>query len=255
MRLIHSCLIAFSMYSRIPMPRTEWKKEDMRYVMCFFPLVGLVIGLVLCGWGWLAGYLRIGAGLFAGGMTVLPVLLTGGIHLAGFCDTLDALGSRQSMERKLEILKDSNCGAFAVIGCCLFFLITFCLWTEWKPDRTTLCLLALGFVWSRALSGLSVVQFPCAKTSGLLAMFSNAAAKQRTAWILMGYLVLFGGLMLLLQPVVGGAVLGTSLGMFGFYYHVSRKEFGGITGDLAGWFLQLCELVELAAVVLVQKWI
>lgn len=86
-------------------------------------------------------------------------------------------------------------------------------------------------------------------------MFSNAAAKQRTAWILMGYLFLFGGLMLLLQPVVGGAVLGTSLGMFGFYYHVSRKEFGGITGDLAGWFLQLCELVELAAVVLVQKWI
>ena len=43
MHLMKSCLIAFSMYSRIPMPRTEWQEEDMRYVMCFFPLIGLAI--------------------------------------------------------------------------------------------------------------------------------------------------------------------------------------------------------------------
>ena len=38
----------------------------------------------------------------------------------GFADTVDALSSCQTRERKLEILKDPHTGAFAVIGCCLY---------------------------------------------------------------------------------------------------------------------------------------
>lgn len=255
MHLMKSCLIAFSMYSRIPMPRTEWQEEDMRYVMCFFPLIGLAIGLVLCGWVWLAGRLQIGVALFSGVATALPVLITGGIHLDGFCDTLDALSSRQPQERKLEILKDSNSGAFAVIGCGLYFLLTFCFWMEWYPQGRYTWMLALGFVLSRTLSGLSVVRFPCAKNSGLLAMFSHAAAKKRTAWVLVGYFLLCGGAMLLFGTFVGAVALLLALGVFGYYHHVSCKEFGGTTGDVAGWFLQSCELALLAGMVLLQKWI
>ena len=44
MNLIRSFFIAFSMYSKIPMPRTDWTKESMRYAMCFFPVIGAVIG-------------------------------------------------------------------------------------------------------------------------------------------------------------------------------------------------------------------
>ena len=40
MRIIKSFFIAFSMYSKIPMPPFEWKDEDMRYALCFFPLGG-----------------------------------------------------------------------------------------------------------------------------------------------------------------------------------------------------------------------
>ena len=116
-------------------------------------------------------------------------------------------------------------------------------------------MLALGFVLSRTLSGRSVVRFPCAKNSGLLAMFSHAAAKKRTAWVLFGYLILCGGAMLLFGTFVGAAVLLLALGVFGYYHHVSCKEFGGTTGDVAGWFLQSCELALLAGMVLLQKWI
>ena len=45
MPVIHSLLIAFSTYSRIPVPQVEWTEENRQYSMCFFPLVGLVIGL------------------------------------------------------------------------------------------------------------------------------------------------------------------------------------------------------------------
>ena len=43
---MRAAIIAFSMYSRIPMPMFEWKEEDMKYAMCFFPAIGMVIGTV-----------------------------------------------------------------------------------------------------------------------------------------------------------------------------------------------------------------
>ena len=36
--------VAFAMYSKIPMPRADWSKENMKYTFCFFPFIGLVIG-------------------------------------------------------------------------------------------------------------------------------------------------------------------------------------------------------------------
>ena len=45
MSVIKSFFIAFSIYSKIPVPQFAWKEEDMRYTLCFFPWVGAVIGL------------------------------------------------------------------------------------------------------------------------------------------------------------------------------------------------------------------
>ncbi len=47
---LYSCIIAISMYSKIPMPNVEWSEDRMRYVMCFFPLVGIVQGAALGLW-------------------------------------------------------------------------------------------------------------------------------------------------------------------------------------------------------------
>ena len=42
MKFLEPMIVAFSMYSKIPMPRIEWNKENMKYTMCFFPLIGVV---------------------------------------------------------------------------------------------------------------------------------------------------------------------------------------------------------------------
>ena len=60
MTLIGSLIIAFSMYSRIPMPRITWTEERMGYVMCFFPLVGAVMGVFLWLFGEAAQALELG---------------------------------------------------------------------------------------------------------------------------------------------------------------------------------------------------
>ena len=101
------------------MPNVEWKPESMRYMMCFFPLVGVVIGLLLAGWVWLSGALGFGAILRGAGSVLIPAAVSGGIHLDGFADTCDALASNAGPERRGEILKDPHTGAFAVIGLCM----------------------------------------------------------------------------------------------------------------------------------------
>lgn len=60
MRMIKSCIVAFSMYSKIPMPQFEWKEEDMHYMLCFFPWVGAVIGVCIYLWNMLCAALGIG---------------------------------------------------------------------------------------------------------------------------------------------------------------------------------------------------
>ncbi len=50
-KFYHSFLIAFSMYSKIPMPQCEWNEENMAYAMCFFPWIGVAIGGVTWLWG------------------------------------------------------------------------------------------------------------------------------------------------------------------------------------------------------------
>ena len=181
------------------------------------------------------------------GLALLPVLVTGGIHLDGFCDTADALASHAPREKKLEILKDSHCGAFAVIGagCYLIFLTALC--SELPLERDPLLCLCLSYLFSRAASGLAVTLFPCAKNSGLVHTFADMAARRQTRWILSGVLLLTGCGLIALG---GGWAVAAAAAMFGIYYGMSMRIFGGITGDLAGWFLQWCELLMTAALVL-----
>ena len=115
---------AFAMFSKIPTPMVDWNKENMKYMMCFFPFVGTAIGILT----WLVGYVlgshvQMEPFFLAVILTVIPVFVTGGIHVDGLLDTSDALSSWQERTRRLEILKDSHAGAFAIITACVYFIL------------------------------------------------------------------------------------------------------------------------------------
>lgn len=251
MKYINACIIAFSMYSKIPMPRAEWSKENMKYAMCFFPWVGVVIGACFYGWGSNAGKFPVGNNLYAVILTIIPVVITGGIHLDGLLDTADALSSYQSKERRLEILKDPHTGAFAIITCVIYFLTYFGFSSELTSEGFGV--VAAGFFFSRCLSGISVTSFPCAKDSGLAATFANGADRKRARLILIAEGILAAAFMLWLNIPLGMVVIIVSMLTFLWYRRMSVEKFGGITGDLAGFFLQICELLILISVVGVQK--
>lgn len=248
MKLLQSCIIAFSMYSRIPMPKTKWNEENMKYAMCFFPLVGALIGGLVFAAAKLLRFFDVSSMFFSVTLTLLPVVVTGGIHMDGFMDTSDALGSYGEKEKKLEILKDPHTGAFAVLGVICYLLFQAALWSE--AGEAAIVPAAAGYVLSRALSGYAVAAFEPAKNSGLASTFHNGAHKNAVKVTMAGYVVLVFGFLMFYNPWMAVAEIICSGVAFLLHWYNCRKIFGGITGDLAGYFLQVCELLILAGVVL-----
>ena len=196
MIVLQTIAVAFAMFSAIPVPQFDWNEKNMRYAMCAFPLIGAVCGALWC----LCGALPLPALVRAGGFCLIPVWVTGGIHLDGYADTCDALSSYGGREKKLEILKDPHCGAFAVIRLCSYFLAYFALCTavQFTP-RIGLCW-TLALVLERALSGLAIASFPLARNTGLAHTFASAADRKAVrsvllalAGLLCAALVLLGG--------------------------------------------------------------
>lgn len=246
MRIVKAMIIAFSMYSKIPMPQFEWKDEDMKYMLCFFPWIGAVIGGCIYLWGMICEKYEISLLCYTLIGTAIPLLITGGFHADGFMDTMDAFCSYQLREKKLEILKDSHIGAFAVIELIVYGLLYMAAFSEIQ-DKNLLQIVCAGFFLSRCLSGISVVSFPSAKKEGLLYSFASKAGKN-TVKIVLCLQGALSVLFMLWRSLTGGMIVAAAaLGVFVYYGYRSKKELGGITGDTAGYFVLLCECGMLVA--------
>lgn len=240
MPVLKSLAIAFSIYSKIPVPQFEWKEEDMKYMLCFFPWIGAVIGGCVYLWDFLCVIFDIGKICHALIGAAIPLMITGGFHVDGFMDTMDAFHSYQSKEKKLEILKDSHIGAFAVIMLALYGIIYIEAFSE-IADRNLLKLVCFGFFLARCLSGISVVSFPSAKKDGMLYLFASSSEKVIVKWVLYLQGIVCICFMLWQSLFWGIFVVSAALLSFCYYYHRTKKELGGITGDTAGYFVLICE--------------
>ena len=250
--MIHSLLIAFSLYSVLPMPRAEWTPKNMRYAMCFLPLVGLVIGGLEALWLFLGELWGLGPVLRGAAATLLPAAVSGGIHLDGLCDTCDALGSHQPREKKLTILKDSHTGAFAVIGLAVYLLALTGVLSELRWSPRAGLLLAFCFPLSRILGSLLLLLLPCAREDGLARTFSDAAERRCTVILaVLGVLLLAGATVL--SPVCGLVMAAALVLLFFALRRKFRREFGGVTGDLAGFSIVLGELALAVVLIVLQK--
>lgn len=240
-RLWNSMNIAFSMFSRLPAAQCDWSEENMKYMMCFFPWIGIVIGVLCFAWEALAGFLGVSGAFRNVILMLIPLAVTGGIHLDGLLDTADAMSSWRPREKRLEILKDSHAGAFAIIICAGYFFLLYGVVDMVQGDMIPVYVCI--FLVSRSLSGFAVVTFPKASASGTVAGFARDAQTRIIQTTMILYLILGGIVMVALHPVYAVAgILGAGL-TFLWYYRMAMKNFGGINGDLAGCFLSVCELV------------
>ena len=240
--ILKSMAITFAMYSKLPVRSFNWEKENMKYCLLFLPMVGLVEGIFLIIFSIFFYKLKVNHILVAAFLTVLPILYTGGIHMDGFLDTMDALGSNQDKQKKLAILKDSNSGAFAITGGLVYILLYFAAMLSLN-NITKIYILAISYILIRAYSALSLIVFKNARGSGLAFAFSDNSFIYTNRVVLLIFIVISSVAMIIVNVSYGLLCVIATYLVFLYYRVKSFEEFGGITGDLAGYFLQLAELV------------
>jgi adenosylcobinamide-GDP ribazoletransferase len=214
----------------------------MRWSIAFLPLIGMIIGSAALLWNVISVHLQIGGFLRGTVFMILPVLITGGIHLDGFCDTVDALASHADIDKKQKILKDPHAGAFAIIAVACYLLLYTALGSELTGDWNTVGVFACIPVISRCLAGWSVVSFPCSDDSGLVRTFSAAAPKRILGVLLAVTTAVIIVVMILMGGLTGAVTVFSVLLVFIIYRFWLIHQFGGLSGDLAGWFIQMCEI-------------
>ena len=171
MRWIRAVILAFSTYTQIPMPQVRWDDDAMKLSIAFLPFVGVLIGAIVYGWRVVCVVSGFSPVLFAAVTAALPIAVTGGIHMDGYCDTTDALASWQDKERRLEILKDPHVGAFALIHFGVYLLVSFALLYE-LYQRGYDTGIGMMYILSRCFAGLSAMTMPNARKEGMLAAFT-----------------------------------------------------------------------------------
>lgn len=239
---VRGFLIALTFLTRIPLPapKIDVTSEEFSRSYRYYPLVGLLIGLLL----WLMAKalspyfppLVLGALLL-----VAELMLTGGLHLDGFMDSMDGLLSARSPERILEIMKDSHIGAHACMALVGLLLLKFTLLASLTPNQFPI-LLVMPML-SRWVFQIGVVGFAYARPQGL-----GKGIHDTTHWI--PFLI------------SGGLVLGASFYLAGFAGLITfgvcviavtllasriSSLLGGLTGDLYGAFIEVSEVVCLLA--------
>jgi adenosylcobinamide-GDP ribazoletransferase len=236
--------------TRLPAPRLRefdpsWLSQSTRY----FPLIGVLIGLVnLLVW-WIASR-RLPASVAIGLMMAVSMLLTGAFHEDGLADTCDGLGGGSSRERVLAIMKDSRIGAFGAIG---LFLMLGLKWTTLAalPSALFVESVAASHMLSRWCAIGLIAFLPYVREDADAKSKPFAGALSGGNWILSGVLGL-----LALAPFAwayrrnGGPLDWAALGVgacaaaavtlaAGLYL---RRRIGGYTGDCLGAVQQLAEL-------------
>lgn len=239
--IVNSFLIAFSIYFKIPVPKVKHTKENMKYVLCFFPLLGIVVGVLVYAFSMFVQLFGLGQICFALIGTVIPILVTGGIHMNGFLNTIDALHSHEKKEKKLEIMKDPHVGVFGIIAAAAYFML-YAGGLVLILQEKQLLLLVFGYVFSCIMSAMAIVWFSPAKKDGTLFTLSSSAHKSVVKVILILLIVLASLICITISPIMGVLEVLLCFWIWTYYYYMSKREFGGITGDLAGYFISLCEL-------------
>jgi adenosylcobinamide-GDP ribazoletransferase len=234
-------IIAVAVLTRLPVGAALPAEGAIAASGWAFPLVGAGIG-ALAALAFLIAEL-LGCGDAPAALIALAagLALTGALHEDGLADTADGFGGGGSREEKLAIMRDSRHGSFGVIALVLSIgLRAAALGTIGEPIHASLALIAAHAASRGALPPLMRMLAP-ARADGLGAM---AGQPRRTVAILAA--VLGGALALaVLGPRTGAIALVLSGGALALAAMLARRQIGGYTGDVLGFFQQIGEIVML----------
>lgn len=238
--MIKGFLIQLGLYTTLYSNSHHWDETSYKKGLFFVPFIGLILGGILY-----ILHLLLPSNLEGFILLTAYILLTGGLHMDGFADSLDGLLARRGAKRALEIMKDPLLGSFGILG---------------------LIILTLGYYTSLPLLSRAIILFPCyGRLGGMVSALGNDYARPEG----MGKLLIeslssatvFFWLILILALTayilgISGLIPGSLSLIYSFYKGRSfKRRLGGITGDLIGFVIESTQLVFILSYLLVKLWI
>ena len=234
-------------------------EKEIGGASAFFPLTGLVQGLLLCVTAFL--FLNVFPPELTNGFLILVLVITnGGFHLDGLADTFDAIALRGDREKKLAVMKDSTTGPIGVIAIVLAVLLKYLLLNVLFLNSSTIAYyssLILMPVFSRWVMVPTIFHSKSARQDGLGKIFIENTGLREL--IIATFLTL---LFIMLTALIGNKINNSTFHFSLFTFHFSlillvlyvfslvavwfsNKRFGGMTGDTFGAVSEISEILFL----------
>lgn len=255
MSWIKALFMCWGMFLSLPCPYRKWDDEARDKMTAVFPFVGIIVGIVWAIVAFVFSLLiEINITLVAVramALTITPWILTGFMHLDGFMDVCDAVLSRRDLQTRQKILKDSHCGAFAVISLVILAIIQFSF--ALCSTNISLIPLLLVPVAVRASAAIAVTNLRPMASSQYSSMKKKGNYLALELLVILAALAIsviagifgFGGTRLI---AAFAPVLATAIYWLGVCY--GYRQLDGMNGDISGFSLVIAECAGLALVCL-----
>lgn len=236
-------LAALQFLTIIPIPwRREVRPEELGRSAGYFPVVGLIIGLILVGLNWLFS-LILPSVVVNALLIVFIVVISGALHLDGFIDTCDGIAGHKTIEDRWQVMRDSRAGGFGIIGAVLLLLVKYVSLNS-IPEPLLGTALVVMPVLSRWAMVYAIFAYPYARPSGLGKVFKQGASWPR---LTMATLIAF------VAGVVLAKLAGLAIMFLIWVITVAtaaylKSKFSGLTGDTYG---AINEVAEVGVLILI----
>ncbi|MFC1897408.1 adenosylcobinamide-GDP ribazoletransferase [Chloroflexota bacterium] len=244
-------LAALKFLTIIPLSRRcETSPEELGGSVGYFPVIGLIIGLILAGLNWLLS-LFLPSAVVNALLIVSMVVISGALHLDGFVDTCDGIAGHKTVEDRWRVMHDSRAGAFGIVGVFLLLLVKYVSLNS-VPGNLIMVTLVLMPIVSRWAMVYIVFAYPYAMPTGLGKIFKQGANWQRFTIATIITLVAAIGLARLANityfylagPAIVLVIWIIVTAMAGYF----KRKFAGLTGDTYG---AINEVVEVCVLILI----
>lgn len=246
--MIKGLILSFQFLTRIPLNvKIEMNNKNIAKSTFFFPFTGMVIGALSAGAYYIG--LLMGKDIAALLGVLVLIFITGGLHIDGLSDTCDGFFSARERDKILEIMKDSRSGTFGVIAIVVDILVKYILLSRLQANALQCLMLSCA---NARLTAVMLMSFTkTARPGGLGAMFSDSITKR---YFYLGssiYVALIISVFGVNSLIPLAAALAASL----LVAYKSYRTIGGLTGDVYGASIEICEIVSIAAFQAVALWI
>lgn len=245
--MMRAFLIALQFLTCLPVKVAgELDEKALGRSVLYYPLVGLLVGLLLVALAWVLGD-EVPPMLKAAVLLTVWVAVTGALHLDGLADSADAwVGGLGDRERTLAIMKDPASGPMGVAAVVLVLLVKFAALHALVETNDWMALVLVPLL-GRTVLPLLFLTTPYVRPGGLGAGLAAHAPKRAAALMVLAT----GTAIAVLGGLTGLVLLLAGAGVFFIVRQAMVRRLGGSTGDTAGALVELTEVMALAAAIVI----